>query len=164
MCDFMAYKKISYNEMIEEVAGTNTKYLYKRLEEAGKTEVIRAIYDSHMNGDDRITRSDNIYLLFNDISKSDIDTFSKEVDRFLKDRSLWVATVYMLDDYTDSLDRAYKSDNNTHERMAISELKARLISYKDGAINNMERSVVMSLSETERETLYKYAEYRMASE
>ncbi len=160
----MDRRKVPVKEMLDEIKKSNTEYIYDKLEKLGKTDVIRSIYEAHMNGDDRILRSDNMYLLYKDVSESDPEKFSSEAKRFIKDKSLWVATVYMLEDYMDSLDRAYKSDNNSYERGAISQLKARLSSYKMKAEDSMKRSIVISLSDTERETLYKYAEKRVASE
>ena len=160
----MDMRKISVKEIIDEIKKSNTEYIYNKLEKSGKTDVLIGIYKAHMDGDDRILRSDNMYLLYKDISKSDPERFSHEVKRFIKDKSLWVATVYMLEDYIDSLDRAYKNDNNSYERGAILQLKGRLLSYKIEAEDSMKRSIVISLSDTERETLYKYAENRVASE
>jgi len=160
----MVDKRVSYREMIDEIKTPNTEYMYKQLLTLGKANLIQDIYKSHINGDDRITRSDNMYLLYKDISKSDPDKFSAEVEIFLKDKSLWVATIYMLENYIDSLSRAYKDERNTYEKKEIYELKNKLTSYEDGAINTMERSVIISLNDAERETFYKYAEHRMASE
>ena len=160
----MDRRKVPVKEMLNEIKKSNTEYIYDKLEKSGKTDVIRSIYDAHMKGDDRILRSDNMYLLYKDVSESDPERFSREVKRFIEDKSLWVATVYMLEDYMDSLDRAYKNDNNSYERGAILQLKGRLLSYKIEAEDSMKRSIVISLSDTERETLYKYAENRVASE
>ncbi|MEM0154386.1 MAG: hypothetical protein QW814_00945 [Methanothrix sp.] len=160
----MDIRKVPTKEMIDEIKKSNTEYIYDKLEKSGKTEAIKDIYKAYMNGDERMFRSDNIYLLYKDISGSDPEKFSHEVKRFIEDKSLLVATVYMLEDYIDSLDRAYKSDRNSYEMKAISQLKARLSYYKREAEDSMKRSIVMSLNDTERETLYKYAEKRLASE
>ena len=156
--------KAQMKEMLDEIKKSNTEYIYSKLEKFGKIYVIEGVYDAHMKGDDRILRSDNIYLLYKDVSGSDLERFASEVRRFINDKSLLVATVYMLDDYMDSLDRAYRDERNSYEKGAISQLKTRLSSYKKEAEDRMERSIEMSLNDTERETLYKYAEHRVASE
>jgi hypothetical protein len=160
----MDKRKAPLKEMIDEIKKGNTEHIYETLKTSGKIDTIRSIYEAHMNGDERILRSDNIYLLYKDISGSDPETFALEAKRFIGDKSLWVATVYMIDDYIDSLDKAYKEEESINERGAISKLKIRLALYRRAAEDSMKRSIIMSLNDAERKTLYKYAENRVASE
>lgn len=156
--------KAQMKEMLDEIKKSNTEYIYDKLEKSDKTDVIKSIYRAHINGDERILGSESIYLLYKDVSGSDPEKFAREVEKFLGDKSLLVATVYMLEDYIDSLGRARKGDRGPYDNGAISQLKSRLSYYKKKAENSMKRSVIISLNDAERKTLYKYAEHGVASE
>ncbi|MCL4404436.1 MAG: hypothetical protein M1544_02695 [Candidatus Marsarchaeota archaeon] len=148
--------KVTIKEMLSEIERYNLDFLKYKLVSGKHNDTIKKLYDAIINDDPRITQYDDIYVLYTDIAKGDVDKFCKAVGPFLENKSFRALRHNDIEQLLEYLDGESEKPEHLGDIKQISRLMDTLAKADKEMVDNLERSNIVNLSDSEADTLRKY--------
>ncbi len=152
------YKKAdkSLDSMIKAIKTGAMDFEYQKLKgDIFGADAIRLLYNAYKSGDARVKDGSSVYLLYKDVSDSKPGKFLEEAKKFFDDKNAIVATVYTLEGYESKLKSLHRLGDLSEEK-AVGSLVATLENARKIAIDSLQRSIVVRLTEKEMEVFKRY--------
>ncbi len=152
----MTDKRISTKEMLDELDRYNLDFIKFKLKDEKDYSTIRKLYNAVTHDDTRITMSDDLYVLYTDIAKGDLNELRSVLDYFLENRDLRVYRHNDIETLIEHLDQESEKPENLGNIKSINGLRKKLAEYDKELVDNLQRSGIFSFSKEELETMKKF--------